>query len=61
MPSGETEEGDSDSVDGAGMKIEVFEVEGVLFHYTREVEDMMTTIVSCRAHHSSVCKETVHF
>lgn len=53
-------EKESDSADGEREKKGLFEVEGALLHYTREVGNIMTTIFSHKLHQLNVCEEAVH-
>lgn len=45
----------------AGKKKVVLDVENVPLHYPREVENMMATILSCKADNVSVGDQAVHF
>lgn len=45
---------------GEGKKKAVFEVGGVLLHYSRKVGNMMAIIFSWKAHHGTVCNEAEH-
>lgn len=56
---------DSDGGEGIATNVDkdrkkaIFEVEGVPMHYTREVENMMTGILSRKGHHICHFKQTV--
>lgn len=50
----------SDSDDGAGKKMLVLEVEGVLLQYTQKVGNTTTSNLSRRADHIGVCESIVH-
>lgn len=69
MLSETKEEKDTDSDGGEGILIEDgkrkkkvhFDVDGVPFHYTREVGIMMSRKRSCNAHNVSISEEAVYF
>lgn len=63
----EEEEGDSDHGEsstikvGEGKRKEVLDDENVSLHYTREVRNVMTIILSREAHLVKDCKEALKF
>lgn len=68
MLSREGEEKESGTDGGEGIATEegestmktAFEVEGVPLHYSLELGNTMTSILSLQDHHFSVCKQAVY-
>lgn len=68
MPSGATGEEDSKSdggeaiatKKGKGIKKEIFDVGEVRLLYIRKARNMITSILSRKAHHDNVSEQTVH-
>lgn len=67
MPSRAGKEKESDSDDGEGIATDkeegkkkgTFETERLTLHYAWEVGNMVGGVLSRKAHHASICKQSV--